>query len=49
MPKGRLLGKGYQHDQIHNRICLIRHRKGITKKWRFRRSYELCKQVKTLS
>jgi len=32
-----------------SRICLIRHLKGIRKTWRFRRSDELCKQVKILS
>ena len=33
---------------IYSRICLIRHLKGIRKKWRIRRSDELGKQVKTL-
>jgi len=33
---------------IYSRICLIRHLKGIRKKWRIRRSDELRKQVKTL-
>ena len=32
----------------YSRICLIRHLKGIRKKWPLRRSDELCKQVKTL-
>jgi len=34
---------------IYSRICLIRHHKGIRKKWRIRRSDELREQVKTLS
>jgi len=29
----------------YSRICLICHLKGIRKKWWFRRSDELCKQV----
>ena len=32
----------------YSRICLIRHLKGIRKKWRIRQTDELCKQVKTL-
>jgi len=34
---------------FYSRICLVRHLKGIRKKGRFRRSDEVCKQVKTLS
>jgi len=34
---------------LYSRICLIRHLKMITKKWRVRRSDELYKQVKILS
>jgi len=37
------------NKRIYSRICLIRHLKGIRKKWRIRRTDELCKQVKTLS
>jgi len=33
----------------YSRISLIRYLKGIRKKWRIRRSDELCRQVKTLS
>ena len=33
----------------YSRICLIRHIEGIRKKWRIRRSDQLCKQVQTLS
>ena len=35
--------------QGNSRICLICHLKVMRKEWRFRRSDELCKQVKTLS
>ena len=34
---------------LFSRICLICHLKGIRKKWRIRRSDELCKQVEILS
>jgi len=34
---------------MYSRICLIRHLKGIRKKWRIRWTDELCKQVKTPS
>jgi len=43
---GKLVS-GLDHFTVE--LCLIRHLKGIRKKWRFRRSDELCKQVKTLS
>jgi len=32
----------------YSRICLMRHLKRIRKKWRIRRTDELCKQVKTI-
>jgi len=43
-----LISGGTEHSSWYSRICLIRHLKGIRKKWRIRRSDELRKQVKTL-
>ena len=38
-----------QNNSKYSRICLICHLKGIRKKWRIKRTDELCKQAKTLS